>query len=97
MLYKKDFNYPILLNKLAFFRPIKESILLNEAETWTMKWERFNGTNTKLLMRVKNIFWQDHQTKEQIYGDIPPTSTIYSSLHGEGHILQVISLESKID
>ena len=63
--------------KLSFFRTCVESILLYGAETWTMKKElqdRLDGTYTRLLMRVQNISWREHKTKEQIYGDIPPIS-----------------------
>ena len=37
--------------------------------------DRLDGTYTRLLMRVQNISWREHKTKEQIYGDIPPIST----------------------
>lgn len=51
--------------------------------------ERCNRTNTRLLMRVKNITWQDHQTKEQIYtGSFFPLNIYRHSTgrtHFEGH------------
>ena len=36
--------------------------------------DRIDGTYTRLLMRVQDISWREHKTKEQIYGDIPPIS-----------------------
>ena len=34
------------------------------------------GTNTRLLMRVQIITWREHKSKAEIYGDIPPISSI---------------------
>ena len=65
--------------KLAFFRACVESILLYGSETWTMKkalQDRLDGTYTRLLMRVQNISWREHKTKAEIYGDIPPISSV---------------------
>ena len=31
-----------------------------------------DGTYTNLLRRVQNIHWNQHPTKERIYGDLPP-------------------------
>ena len=61
------------------FRACVESILLYGSETWTMKktlQDRFDGTFTRILMRVQNISWREHKTKAEIYGDIPPISSI---------------------
>ena len=78
--------------KLAFFRACVESVLLYGSETWTMKKElqdRLDGTYTRLLMRVQNISWTDHKTKNQIYGDgkIPPIFTVVAQcrLRFAGH------------
>ena len=63
--------------KISFFRACVESILLYGAETWTMKRDlekRLDGTYTRLLMRVQNMNWRNHPTKEEIYKDIPPIS-----------------------
>ena len=38
--------------------------------------DRLDGTYTRLLMRVQNISWREHRTKAELYGDIPPISTI---------------------
>ena len=65
--------------KLAFFRACVESILLYGSETWTMKkalQDRLDGTYTRLLMRVQNISWREYKTKAEIYGDIPPISSV---------------------
>ena len=37
---------------------------------------QLDGTYTRLLMRVQNISGREHKTKAEIYGDIPPISTI---------------------
>ena len=37
---------------------------------------RLDGAYTRLLMRVQDISWWEHRTKAEIYGDIPPISTI---------------------
>ena len=65
--------------KLLIFKTIVEPILLYGSETWTLskKMEaRLDGTYTRLLMRVQNISWKTHPTKGQIYGDLPPISSI---------------------
>ena len=57
----------------VFIRACVESILLYGAETWTIKkglQDRLDGAN----IRVQNISWPEHKTKEQIYRDIPPIS-----------------------
>ena len=36
-----------------------------------------DGTHTRLLIRVQNISWREHQTKSEICGDMPP---IYSTV-----------------
>ena len=41
--------------------------------------DRLDGTYTRLLMRVQNISWREHKTKAEIYGDIPPISSIVAS------------------
>ena len=38
--------------------------------------DRVDGRYTRLLMRVQNISWREHKTKAEIYGDIPPISSI---------------------
>ena len=63
--------------KISFFRACVESILLYGVGTWTMKRDlekRLDGTYTRLLMRVQNMNWRNHPTKEEIYKDIPPIS-----------------------
>ena len=53
------------------------AILLYGSETWTLtqtNQKRLDGTYTNLLRRVQNIHWNEHPTKEIIYGDLPPIS-----------------------
>ena len=76
--------------KLSLFRACVESILLYGSETWTIKKslkDRLDGTYTRLLMRVQNISWREHKTKDEIYGDLPPISTtvIKRSVRFAGH------------
>ena len=54
-----------------------EPILLYGSETWTLSsklQKRVDGTYTRLLMRIKNISWKRHPTKQQIYNDLPQVS-----------------------
>ena len=65
--------------KIAFFKACVESMLLYGSETWSMTkrlQENLDCTYTRLLMRVKNISWRQHKTKAEIYGDVPPISTL---------------------
>ena len=65
--------------KLKIFKAAIEPILLYGSETWTLSKnleKRLDGTFTRLLMRVQNISWKRHPTKQQIYGTIPPVSNI---------------------
>ena len=65
--------------KLKIFKAAIEPILLYGSETWTLSKnleKRLDGTFTRLLMRVQNISWKRHPTKQQIYGSIPPVSNI---------------------
>ena len=65
--------------KISFFRAAVESILLYGAEGWTLTEQleaRLDGCYTRLLMRVRNMNWRDHPSKEQIYGDLPKVSEV---------------------
>lgn len=56
-----------------------EPILLYGSETWTMSAKatrRLDGTYTRLLRRAKNLSWKSHPTRELIYGDLCPVSSL---------------------
>ena len=56
--------------KIDIFKTLIEPILLYGSETWTLtskQQQRVDGTYIRLLMRVKNISWKRHPTKQQIY------------------------------
>ena len=64
--------------KTKFFRACVEPVLLYGSETWTLNKEfqkRLDGCYTRLLMKVKNLNWQDHPNLQRIYGDLPRIST----------------------
>ena len=52
--------------------------------------QRLNGTYTRLLMRVKNLFWRNHPTKKKIYGNLPSISSLLQSRRVQfaGHCLR---------
>ena len=64
--------------KLKMFHAAIEPILLYGSETWTLSKRheiRLDVIYTPLLMRVQNLSWKNHPTKQQIYGNIPSVST----------------------
>ena len=68
--------------KIKIFKTLVEPILLYGCETWTLSKKaekRLDGSYTRLLMRVKHLSWKCHPTKHQIYGDLPPVSSIVRS------------------
>ena len=68
--------------KLKIFKAAIEPILLYGSETWTLSKrleKRLDGTYTRLLMRVQHLSWKNHPTKQLIYNNLPPVSTIVKS------------------
>ena len=68
--------------KLKIFKAAIEPILLYGSETWTLSKrleKRLDGTYTRLLMRVQHLSWKNHPTKQLIYRNLPPVSTIVKS------------------
>ena len=60
-----------------FHAYIIEPILLYGSETWILSKRherRLDGIYTRLLMRVQNLSWKNHPTKQQIYRNIPSVS-----------------------
>ena len=79
--------------KVRFFRACVEPVLLYGSETWTLKKEgekRLDGCYTRLLMKAKNISWKKHPTLQQIYGDLPPITTVLAKRRARfaGHCMR---------
>ena len=65
--------------KRSLFQAAVVSILLYGCTTWTLtKWlEKLDGNYTRMLRAILNKSWQQHPTKHQLYGHLPPiTKTI---------------------
>ena len=66
--------------KRSFFQAAVVSILLYGCTTWTLtKWleKKLDGNYTRMLRAISNKSWQQHPTKHQLYGHLPPiTKTI---------------------
>ena len=71
-------NLPNAL-KRNFFRSTVESILLYGSSAWTLSRNlenKLDGTYTRMLRAVLNKSWNQHPTKEELYGNIPVISEI---------------------
>ena len=66
--------------KRSFFQAAVVSILLYGCTTWTLtKWleKKLDGNYTRTLRAILNKSWQQHPTRNQLYGHLPPiTKTI---------------------
>ena len=66
--------------KRSFFQAAVTSILLYGCTTWTLtKWleKKLDGNYTRMLRAILNKSWQQHPTRHQLYGHLPPiTETI---------------------
>ena len=66
--------------KRSFFQAAVVSILLYGCTTWTLtKWleKKLDGNYTRMLRAILNKSCQQHPTKHQLYGHLPPiTKTI---------------------
>ena len=54
--------------------------LIYGASTWTLTKileSKLDGTYTRMLRTALNISWRQHPTKVQLYGNIPPLTTIF--------------------
>ena len=63
--------------KRNFFRATVESVLIYRASTWTLTkslMKKLNGTYTRMIRAILNIPWQEHPTKQRLYGTIPTLS-----------------------
>ena len=66
--------------KRSFFQAAVVSILLYGCTTWTLTKrleKKLNGNYTRMLQAILNRSWQQHPTRRQLYGHLPPiTKTI---------------------
>ena len=71
-----------LTNKMKrrFFQAVVVSILLYGCTTWTLTKrleKKLDGNYTRMLRAILNKSWQQHPTRDQLYGHLPPiTKTI---------------------
>ena len=66
--------------KRRFFQAAVTSILLYGCTTWTLTKrleKKLDGNYTRMLRAILNKSWQQHHTRHQLYGHLPPiTKTI---------------------
>ena len=66
--------------KHSFFQAAVMSILLNGCTTWMLTKQlekKLDGNYTRMLRAILNKSWQQHPTRHQLYGHLPPiTKTI---------------------
>ena len=66
--------------KRSFFQAAVTSILLYGCTTWTLTKrleKKLDGNYTRILRAILNKSWQQHPTRHQLYGHLPPiTKTI---------------------
>ena len=66
--------------KRSFFQAVVTSILLYGCTTWTLTKrleKKLHGNYTRMLRAILNKSWQQHPTRHQLYGHLPPiTKTI---------------------
>ena len=69
--------------KRGFFQAAVVSILLYGCTTWTLTKrleKKLDGNYTRMLRAILNKSWQQHPTRHQLYGHLPPiTKTIQAS------------------
>ena len=69
--------------KRSFFQAAVTSILLYGCTTWTLTKrleKKLDGNYTRMLRAILNKSWQQHPTRHQLYGHLPPiTKTIQVS------------------
>ena len=77
MIWKSDLTDKM---KRSFFQALVVSILLYGCTTWTLTKrleKKLDGNYTRTLRAILNKSWQQHHTRHQLYGHLPPiTKTI---------------------
>ena len=61
--------------KCSFFQAAVVSILLYGCTTWTLTKrlvKKLDGNHTRMLRAILNKSWQQHPTRHQLYGHLPP-------------------------
>ena len=61
--------------KRSFFQAAVVSILLHGCTTWTLTKrlkKKLDGNYTRMLRAILNKSWQQHPTRHQLYGHLPP-------------------------
>ena len=61
--------------KRSFFQAAVVSILLYGCTTWTLTKrleKKLDGNYTRMLRAILNKSWQQHPTRHQLYGHLPP-------------------------
>ena len=67
--------------KRSFFQAAVTSILLYGCTTWTLTKrleKKLDGNYTRMLRAILNKSWQQHPTRHQLYGHLPPMLCILS-------------------
>ena len=76
--------------KRSFFQAAVVSILLYGCTTWTLTKrleKKLDGNYTRMLRAILNRSWQQHPTRYQLYGQLPPiakTIQVRRAIHA-GH------------
>ena len=63
--------------KRSFFQAAVVSILLYGCTTWTLtnrQEKKLDGNYTRMLRAILNKSWQQHPTRHQLYGHLPPNA-----------------------
>ena len=65
--------------KRSFFQAAVTSILLYGCTTWTLtkRLEKLDGNYTRMLRAILNKSWQQHPTRHQLYGHLPPSRKLF--------------------
>ena len=71
-IWKSDLTHKM---KRSFFQAAVTSILLYGCTTWTLTKrleKKLDGNYTRMLRAILNKSWQQHPTRHQLYGHLPP-------------------------
>ena len=77
-IYEDIYIYIYILTdkmKRSFFQAAVTSILLYGCTTWTLTKrleKKLDGNYTRMLRAILNKSWQQHPTRHQLYGHLPP-------------------------
>ena len=86
--------------KRSFFQAAVVSILLYGCTTWTLtkRLEKLDGNHTRMLQAILNRSWQQHPTRRQLYGHLPPiTKTIQARRTGHAGHCQTLPEKQRRD